>query len=115
MTTPLSGHCLEDDEIYRYVMEGSEARHGSSIESHLAACPRCRQELAQLLQVLNPEPGESSATAQEPPPQEIQNLLALVQKASRGESRKKRIYGGAPLPPPLLLRRFEFSVLRICT
>jgi len=92
MTTQLNEHCLEDEEIYSYLTGGPGAKYRSNVESHIAACPRCRQELAQLLQILNPEPGESSEIAQVPPPQEIQNLLALVQKVSRGESRKKRIY-----------------------
>ncbi len=92
MTTPSNGHCLEDEEIYSYLTGASRVTNTSNVESHLSACPSCRRELAQLLQILNPEPGKSSEAAQDPPPHEIQNLLAVVQKVSQGESRKKRIY-----------------------
>jgi CHAT domain-containing protein len=92
MTIRSNGHCLEDDEIYNYLTGSSGEKYRSNIESHLSICPDCRRELAQLLRVLNPEPSESSEIAQEPPPQEIRDMLALVQKVSRGESKKKRIY-----------------------
>ncbi len=92
MTVHHNGHCLEDGEIYEYLTGSPAAAQKSNIESHLSRCANCRQELAQLLRILNPEQAESSEIAQESSPQEIRNMVAFVQKVSRNESKKRSIY-----------------------
>ncbi len=92
MTVHHNGHCLEDGEIYEYLTGSPAANQKSSIESHLSGCANCRQELAQLLRILNPETVASSEIAQESQPQEIRDMVAFVQKVSRNESKRNLFY-----------------------
>jgi CHAT domain-containing protein len=79
------GHCLDDDDFYSYLTRSQGRQPLPSIEAHLTTCARCRQELAELARILHPEVQGVVEMAPEPSPQEIENTLALIQKASRRE------------------------------
>lgn len=86
MTPFHNGHCLEDEDFYSYMVGSPGAKPQTDVEAHLLSCSRCRQELAALLRTLHPKPEEPSEFVQEQP-NEIQDTLAFIQKASRREPR----------------------------
>jgi CHAT domain-containing protein len=90
MTTGRNGHCPEDTDFYTYLTRSPEERVGSALELHVSKCPSCRQKLAELLRMLNPEP-EAEAMP-DPTPREIQDTLALISQVSGQELKNRRLY-----------------------
>jgi CHAT domain-containing protein/lipoprotein NlpI len=97
------GPCLEDKDFYSYLAGPLEEKRRLDIEAHLSACPHCRKELSGLIRILNPESEEQTESKQEASPQEIQNILAFLQKTSRKESNRKRFYQWGAIAAAVLI------------
>ena len=77
--------CLTMDDLYRYVAVPSGKGSTSDLEPHLASCPRCREELAEVLKLLHPESQDPSDAAAPPSEAEIAQTMALIQDVTRKE------------------------------
>ena len=60
------GRCLTGDDLYRYIACPPGQRSTPAVESHLAKCPDCAEELAQLLKMLHPESDDPPAAVLPP-------------------------------------------------
>jgi CHAT domain-containing protein len=47
--------CLKDEDFYRYISGDARPEELGIAEAHLAQCSKCRQDLAELLELLHPE------------------------------------------------------------
>jgi CHAT domain-containing protein/tetratricopeptide (TPR) repeat protein len=77
------------DDLYRYVAVPSGKGSTSDLEPHLASCPRCREELAEVLKLLHPESQDPSDAAVPPSEAEIAQTMALIQDVARKEKEKR--------------------------
>ncbi len=88
------GHCLEDDDFYAYLTRSPGTKAAEGVEAHLAACGRCRHELAELVRMLYPE--GPNVMEPEPSEREINETLSLIQQTARtgtgGQSRRAQWY-----------------------
>jgi CHAT domain-containing protein/thioredoxin-like negative regulator of GroEL len=75
--------CVTSDELYQYLTEPAALKHKARLEKHLTECASCRQELAELLQLLYPASGEAVEEFPEPDQQEIERTVNLVRTANR--------------------------------
>jgi CHAT domain-containing protein len=80
------GRCLTSDDLYRYIASPPGQGSTPGVESHLAKCPDCAEELAQLLKMLHPESDDSPAAVLPPTDNEIAQTLALIQEVARKEA-----------------------------
>lgn len=80
------GNCLTDEDLYRYIVQLPGKEEASALEPHLARCPRCRGELASILELLYPSSAEAVESVPEPPAAEIENTVRFVQNVSRKEA-----------------------------
>jgi CHAT domain-containing protein len=70
--------CLTDDEFYRVCAGTLDRPANAEAQLHLAECASCRGELAGLLQVLHPAPGEAVTDLHEPAAGDIGSTLDLI-------------------------------------
>ena len=82
------GRCLTSDDLYQYIALPPGRRSSPGIESHLAACPECAEELAQLLKMLHPEAEDVQAAELPLTDTEIEQTIALIQEVARKEARQ---------------------------
>jgi CHAT domain-containing protein len=82
--------CLSDVDFYRYLsgLGGIEAKLLN--EAHLAKCASCRQNLAELLEILHPEHEQDGMEIPEPSQAELDQTIALIQETSRQERKAKK-------------------------
>ena len=92
MTISPNGDCLKEEDLYSYLTASPKAETDSKAQLHLSACSQCRQELAGLIRVLHPEPGDATEAAEQPSPEEIRNTLAFIHKVSDRKPYNKRWY-----------------------
>ena len=78
------GRCLAPEDFYRFVSASAPESELSDLESHLADCSLCREELAGLLQLLHP--AEMPDSLPEPSRQEIAEAMAIVRQSYHKEN-----------------------------
>jgi len=81
----LQESCFTEDELYRYIALSSEGKKASQLESHLAECARCREELAGVLELLHPKSPDLARDFPEPSEAEIKDTVRLIQNSSGAE------------------------------
>ncbi len=84
------GSCFTPEDLYRYAADPPAAGRLKDLESHLAACAGCREELAEVLKLLHPE---HEVSAQDLPPlseAEISETIAMIRNVVRKEERLHR-------------------------
>src|SRR5512138_1867917 len=82
-----SGTCLTPEEFYRYVAQPEGwARHGDA-ERHISECPRCRRELASLIELLYPETADPQIG--ELSEAEMQQAMSIVQNVQASHPRPR--------------------------
>jgi CHAT domain-containing protein len=84
--------CLTDDDLYSYVSGQGNAELLNQTETHLAECSSCRQNLAQILEILHPA-SEEDISSHEPSKDELEQTIAVI----RGISQKEH-GGGNKIP-----------------
>ncbi len=91
--------CLTDGDLYDYISGQGRAGKHSPLEAHLAACSSCRQNLAGLLKILDPDAERDMKEIQEPSGEEIGQIMALIQNGTGKEHAiKKRFSLGLQRP-----------------
>ncbi len=84
------GSCFTIEDLYRYVASPPDAGRLRDLESHLAGCESCRQELAEVLRLIHPE---SEDAAENLPPLsegEIAQTIAMIQNVASKEGQQRR-------------------------
>jgi len=76
--------CITDEDLYRYISGQEGTGKLSQIEAHLSECPSCRQNLAQLLEILHPDIEESTET-HDPSKAELDRTIDIIQRISPNE------------------------------
>jgi CHAT domain-containing protein len=94
-----SGPCLEDQDFYEYIA-GKGREPNLDIQAHLSSCSKCRQTLAELIQILDEGSSEPVRT---PSPQELAKTLETIQRTSRRDSNTKYLYRYGPIAAGILL------------
>lgn len=82
--------CATIDDLYRYVAARPDGKDLPELESHLANCAHCREELASVLKLLHPD---SEGLSEAEPPlseDEIAQTVAMIRDAARKENRERR-------------------------
>jgi CHAT domain-containing protein/thioredoxin-like negative regulator of GroEL len=79
--------CLSADELCLFVARppGEDGGRASEIESHLARCPQCREELADIIKLLHPEEGDAGEEAPPLTSPEIQRTIARIREVGEQE------------------------------
>lgn len=88
VSSRLGDTCLAPEAIARYASGSMGPEDLAKVERHLTGCSVCRHELAEVVQLLNPDPrpgdeiqGLSSS--------EMNETLALIRRVSRGEAQRR--------------------------
>jgi CHAT domain-containing protein/thioredoxin-like negative regulator of GroEL len=82
----LSGNtCLTDSDLYDYVSGQGGAQRLGLLEAHLSRCYSCRQNLAGLLKILNPDAAQDLGEIPELSREELDRSIATIRKVSRKE------------------------------
>ena len=88
-------NCLTDSDLYSYIARQGGAERLSLWESHLANCSPCRQNLAGLLKILNPDAEQDRSVVTEPSKEELDRTIAIIQEVSRKErAGRNRLFPG---------------------
>lgn len=77
--------CLTDDDLYSYVCGSGTAETLSTLEAHLAECPDCRRNLAELLQILHPSDSNQADEVAPLSKAETDRTLAFIKEVARRE------------------------------
>jgi CHAT domain-containing protein/thioredoxin-like negative regulator of GroEL len=90
LTSPDFEHkCLTIDDFYRYIAL-PPGESFPDLTSHLAHCPKCQEELAEVLRLLNSESEDRTDDDCNLSDQEITQTLNLIQGVARKEETSKR-------------------------
>src|SRR5688572_16071811 len=84
-----SSTCLSEEDFYNFIAQPAEEFRSAECESHLAACSHCREELAELISILHPEPDATAEAIPQPDADEIEQTLQLIQQATQHEEGTK--------------------------
>ncbi len=76
--------CLSDEDLYRYLSGQADAEGISLAEAHVAKCSSCRRNLANLIEILHPEAGQTEEIP-EPSEAELDRTIEVIQKVARKE------------------------------
>jgi CHAT domain-containing protein len=83
--------CFSDEDLYLYISGQGGAEKLGLLETHLSECPSCRRDLANLIEILHPEPKETMDIP-EYSEAETDRTIAAIREISRKEhSRRNRI------------------------
>jgi CHAT domain-containing protein len=85
----LNPACLTEEDLYCFLTQKGDSGGLSHREAHLAACPQCRQALADLLELLHPEKELQRVESPEPTDRQLQETINLIQDVSRRERSKR--------------------------
>jgi CHAT domain-containing protein/thioredoxin-like negative regulator of GroEL len=77
--------CLTDTDLYLYISGQGEVEKIRSIEAHLKKCSSCRQDLADLLEILHPDNEQFKMETAELSRAELDQTIATIQEISRKE------------------------------
>lgn len=89
--------CLTDEDLYSYIAKQGGAERLSHLEAHLANCSSCRQDLAELLKILNPDAEQDMREFPESSNETLDQTISIIQKVSRKErTSRNRLSPGIP-------------------
>ena len=80
--------CLSIDDLYHFSASSRGEDCRPDIEAHLSRCPRCQEELAEVLKLLHPDEENESEVVLPPSDVEISRTLELIQDIAQKEERK---------------------------
>jgi CHAT domain-containing protein len=91
--------CLTDDDLYCYISGQGSTERLRKAEAHFAECDKCRRNLSELLEILQPDE-EQAAPVAEPSKSEVDQTLAVIRDVAKKEHIKaiKRIPRWIQLP-----------------
>ena len=85
-------NCLTEDELCLFIARPSDADGAriGEIETHLARCPQCREELADLIKLLHPETEDTGEAELPLMSEEIQASVDLIRQVGEKEALRSR-------------------------
>jgi CHAT domain-containing protein len=99
-TKPMKESCLVDEDLYRYVSGQGDAETLGRMESHLTQCSSCRRNLAEVLEILQPQNEKAEEEISPPSRAELNQTIAIIKKVARKEraaTRHSSVYFRWPL------------------
>lgn len=75
--------CLSEEDLYTYISGRAGAERLRILETHLAKCSYCRQNLAEVLEILEPSAEKTAIENSEPSKAELDHTIAVIQSISR--------------------------------
>jgi len=91
----LNSRCLTDQDLYSYVSRQGRPETLHSMEAHLAGCDACRRNLADLIEILQPEENLSIEEIPAPSEAELAQTIGTIRRISANERRgRSRLSGG---------------------